>query len=202
MLSTPASFLAKRFWLLLTGMVALSLLLSACGFKLKQAQPLPFTTLYTNISENSAFGSHLRRILSVNSPNLRFVSSPEQAEVQLIQDELQRYLRELSLDPYGQVESYELKLELVFSLVDQSGQYLLAPTRLVSTRDIPNNPNATDATSQEINTLFHSMEMSLVDRLLRRLTAPDVIQAYENSLRHPDPNLVPAAQPPASATSF
>lgn len=202
MLSSPASLLAKRFWLLLTSMVALSLLLSACGFTLKQAQPLPFTTVYTNISENSAFGSHLRRILSVNSPNLRFVSSPEQAEVQLIQDELQRYVRELSLDSYGQVESYELKLELVFSLIDRSGHYLMPPTRLVALRDIPNNPNATDATSQEINSLFHSMEMSLVDRMLRRLTAPDIVQAYEHSLQNPDPDFVPAAQPPASATSF
>ncbi len=202
MLSSPTPFLAKRIWLLLSSMVALSLLLSACGFTLKQAHPLPFNTLYTNISDNSAFGSQLRRVLHANSPNLRFVSSPEHAQVQLIQDEMQRYLRELSLDAYGQVENYELKLDLVFSLIDANGDYLLAPTRLISTRDIPNSPNATEAKFQEINALFQSMEMSMIDRLLRRLTAPDVVDAYEASLRSANTDQTPQPQSPASDTSF
>lgn len=201
MLSSPASFFAKRVWLLLGGMVALSLLLSACGFKLKQAHPLPFNTLYTNISENTAFGAQLRRLLTVNSPNLRFVNTPEQAEVQLIQEQLQRSLRDLSLDPSGQVENYELKVDLIFSVLDSSGQYVLSPTQLVSTRDIPNSPNATEAKAQEINTLFESMEMSLVDRLLRRLTAPDITEAYEANQRQLNNSQAPQAHPPASATS-
>ncbi len=202
MLSPPVSFFAKRVWLLLAGMVVLSLLLSACGFKLKQAHPLPFNTLYTNISENSAFGAQLRRLLSANSPNLRFVNTPEQAQVQLIQEQLQRSLRDLSLDPSGQVENYELKVDLIFSVLDASGQYVLPPTQLITTRDVPNSPNATEAKTQEINALFASMEMSLVDRLLRRLTAPDIIEAYEANQRQLNSSPAPQAQPPASANSF
>lgn len=202
MLSSPASFIQKRFWLLICSLVMLSLLLSACGFKLKQAQPLPFNTLYTNISDNSAFGAQLKRLLLVNSPNLRLVSNPEQAEAQLIQESLRRSQRELSLDPSGQVENYELLVELVFSLSDSAGQYILPPTTLSAIRDIPNSPNATEAKAQEINALFQHMEMTLVERLLRRLSASDITTTYQALQLRSSQSSVPAAQPPATATSF
>ena len=202
MLSSPASFIQKRFWLLICSLVMLSLLLSACGFKLKQAQPLPFNTLYTNISDNSAFGAQLKRLLLVNSPNLRLVSNPEQAEAQLIQESLRRSQRELSLDPSGQVENYELLVELVFSLSDSAGQYILPPTTLNAIRDIPNSPNATEAKAQEINALFQHMEMTLVERLLRRLSASDITTTYQALRLRSSQSSVPAAQPPATATSF
>lgn len=202
MLSTLFSFFTKRSGLLCCSLLVLSLALSACGFKLKQAHPLPFTTLYTNISDNSAFGAQLRRVLSVNSPSLRFVSQPELAQVQLIQEQLQRSVRELSLDPSGQVENYELRLELVFSLIDAAGQALLPPTILSSTREIPNSPNNSEAKNQEMEALFQSMEMFLVDRVMRRLSASDITEAYEASIQSTTPSSTPRAQPPASATSF
>src|SRR3546814_5583982 len=43
--------------------VALCLFLTACGFHLKGISPLPFNTIYTNIEENSEFGSGLRRAI-------------------------------------------------------------------------------------------------------------------------------------------
>ena len=104
-ISTP------RWVMLVILALALSLLLSACGFKLKQSHNLPFNTLYTNIAENSAFGAQLRRILLTNSPNLRLAPAPEQAEVQLIELSYSRTQRELSLDPNGHVDDYELQLQ-------------------------------------------------------------------------------------------
>lgn len=202
MLSTSFSFFTKRSALLVSSLLVLSIVLGACGFKLKQAHPLPFNTLYTNISDNSAFGAQLRRVLRVNSPSLRFVSQPELAQVQLIQEQLRRSVRELSLDPSGQVENYELHLELIFSLIDASGQAILPSTVLSSTREIPNSPNNSEAKAQEMETLFQSMEMSLVDRVLRRLSASDIAEAYEASLHPQTSPPTPKAQPPASATSF
>lgn len=184
--------------------LALSLLLalSACGFRLKQSHNLPFNTIYTNVEENSSFGSRLRRLLSVNAPNLHFVSTPEAAEVQLLQLAYRRHLRELSLDPNGEVEDYELHLFMEFSLLDNKGGVLMPPTTLSVIRDIPNNPDNSYAKQIEINTLFDDMELSLVDRLLRRLSAIDVQQAYERSLQADSQPDLPRSQPPASATSF
>lgn len=196
-ISTP------RWVMLVILALALSLLLSACGFKLKQSHNLPFNTLYTNIAENSAFGAQLRRILLTNSPNLRLVPAPEQAEVQLIELSYSRTQRELSLDPNGHVEDYELQLQLQFTLIDQLGNTLLAPTTLTITRDIPNSPETVHAKQMEINSLFVDMELSLVDRLVRRLSSLEVQQAYERSQRTQDSSSAPSdQQPPVSARSF
>lgn len=181
--------------------LALSLLLSACGFRPKQSHNLPFNTLYTNVEANSNFGAQLRRILNANSPNLRLVPTPESAEVQLLQLAYNRHLRELSLDPNGEVENYELQLLMEFTLIDTQGNTLMSPTTLSVIRDMPNNPDNSYAKQIEINTLFDDMELSLVDRLVRRLSSIDVQQAYEQSLViDAAPNL-PVAQPPASATT-
>ena len=196
-ISTP------RWVMLVILALALSLLLSACGFKLKQSHNLPFNTLYTNIAENSAFGAQLRRILLTNSPNLRLAPAPEQAEVQLIELSYSRTQRELSLDPNGHVEDYELQLQLQFTLIDQLGNTLLAPTTLTITRDIPNSPETVHAKQMEINSLFADMELSLVDRLVRRLSSLEVRQAYERSQRTQDSSSAFSdQQPPVSARSF
>lgn len=196
-ISTP------RWVMLVILALALSLLLSACGFKLKQSHNLPFNTLYTNIAENSAFGAQLRRILLTNSPNLRLAPAPEQAEVQLIELSYSRTQRELSLDPNGHVEDYELQLQLQFTLIDQLGNTLLAPTTLTITRDIPNSPETVHAKQMEINSLFADMELSLVDRLVRRLSSLEVQQTYERSQRTQDSSSAPSdQQPPVSARSF
>lgn len=199
-----ATYQLPRWMKFILFVLALSLFfsLSACGFKLKQSHNLPFNTLYTNVEENSSFGARLRRILSANAPNLRLVNTPEAAEVQLLQLAYTRHLRELSLDPNGEVEDYELHLLMEFSLTDSKGDFLMPPTTLSVIRDMPNNPDNSYAKQIEINSLFDDMELSLVDRLVRRLSSIEVQQAYEKSVEVNTNTALPISQPPASATSF
>src|SRR5690554_1317459 len=110
---------------LLLVVLGASVLLAACGFRLKGATPLPFTTLYTNIAENSAFGAAMRRAITASSPRTRIVADPTQAEVRLVQLANNQRLRELSIDAEGRVEDYELNLEFIFQLVDASGHLLI-----------------------------------------------------------------------------
>lgn len=194
MLSAKTPLNVKASWVLLS-VLALSLLLSACGFHLKQAHALPFNSLYINISENSALGAQLRRIILANSPNVRLVSNPEQADVRLIQTEQQRYLRELSLDPNGNVEDYELVLRLSFMLIDRAGEPLLPTTTLVINREIPNNPEAVQAKQMEIDSVFQNMEVSMVDRILRHLSSEEVSQAYQAHVDALNADNAPAASP-------
>lgn len=165
--------------------VSLCVLMVSCGFKLKGVSPLPFDTLYTNIPENSAFGSSLRRAIVASSPNTRFVSEASQAQAKLIQLQNNQSLRELSIDAQGQVEEYELNLVFVFQLTDAQGHLLLPPTTLRSTRELPYDPTIVQAKQGEIGSLFLEMQKSLVDRVVRRLTSPDVDQAYKNSAQLP-----------------
>ncbi|MBV6305297.1 hypothetical protein KVP10_10395 [Candidimonas humi] len=187
--SAAASLPAARLWARGLACAMLCALLAACGFRLRGPVPLPFSTVYTNIAENSDFGARLRRALQASSPNLRFVSRMGDAQVRLIQISNNQSLRELSLNAQGLVEEYELNLSFVFELMDAKGNVLLAPTTLTSSQDLPYDPNQVQAKQGEIATLFLEMQKSLVDRIVRRLSSPDVIEAARKAqLSQPSQN--------------
>jgi LPS-assembly lipoprotein len=171
--------------LALFALLAGCVLLAACGFRLKGATPLPIDTLYTNIAENSSFGVAVRRAIRAASPNTRFVSDPREAQARLMQLAHNELLRELSIDAQGRVEEYELTLEFVFQLVDSAGHVILPPTSLRATRELPYDDSVVQAKQSEISVVFQQMQQSMVDRLVRHLTAPDVIAAFNNAANLP-----------------
>ena len=170
---------------LLLAVLSASVLLAACGFRLKGVTPLPFDTLYTNIAENSAFGASMRRAITAASPQTVIVADPTQAEARLIQLANNQRLRELSIDADGRVEDYELNLEFVFQLVDASGHLIIPPTTLRVVREMPYDDTMVQAKQSEITAVFQQMQQSLVDRVLRLLSAPDVYTAFENARQLP-----------------
>src|SRR5690606_17577954 len=180
--------------------VTLCLVLAACGFKMKGVSPLPFTTLYTNIAENSAFGANIRRAIIASSPQTRFVSEPADAQARLIELANNQSLRELSLDAQGRVEEYELNLEFIFQLTDAKGHVILPPTTLRSTRELPYDDSVVQAKQGEINTVFKRMQQLLIDRIVRHLASPDVREAFVQAQNLPpiDATDTPATTPPAA----
>ena len=156
----------------------LGLVLAGCGFKLRGEKPLPFTAMYTNIDANSRFGAYLRRSLKASSPTLRFVDSPQSAQVLLSQLERTQTQREVSLNAQGQVEEYELTLRLTFQLVTTGGQMLIAPSTLTATRTLPYDEANAQAKAQEMQTLYQDMETQMVSQLVRRISSDDVIAGY------------------------
>lgn len=198
---------SQRYWRGLA-CVALCVVLAACGFRLKGVSPLPFTTIYTNITDNSAFGSSMRRAVIASSPHTRFVDEPADAQVKLLQLSNHQWLHELSLNAQGQVEEYELNLEFIFQLTDAQNHLLLPPTTIRSTREVPYDPNVVQAKQGEIATVFMEMEQSLVDRIVRLLTSPDVVEAFANAESMPvDENPastapLPSSQPTPSVTPW
>lgn len=180
-LLTPSG-LSGRFstGLRLLACVGLVALLTACGFRLKGQTPLPFNTVYTNIAENSAFGAQLRRSVMAASPETRFTNDVTQAQARLTELSNTQTLEEVSISVQGQVEEYELRIEFVFQLTDKQGHVILPPTTLVATREIPYDSGALQAKQGEIGALYIEMQQSLVDRIVRRMTAPEVRAAFEN----------------------
>lgn len=203
----PLSWPSQRCWRGLA-CVALCVLLAACGFRIKGVSPLPFTTVYTNITENSAFGASMRRAVVASSPHTRFVDEPADAQVKLLQLSNNQSLHELSINAQGQVEEYELNLEFVFQLTDAQNHLLLPPTTIRSTREVPYDPNIVQAKQGEIATVFMEMQQSLVDRIVRLLTSPDVTEAFANAKSMPvDESAastapVPSTQPDPSVTPW
>ncbi|MFP5195107.1 LPS assembly lipoprotein LptE [Alcaligenes faecalis] len=184
--SSSLSVPAPRFWGLAGLMILLSVVLTACGFHLKGVAPLPFDTIYTNITDNSAFGANLRRTLSASSPQTRFVERPQDAEALLQQLSHSRNQREISINAKGQVEEYELQLTFVFELLDAKGRVILPPTTLNVIREVPYDAEAVQAKDSEIEMIFRDMEQSLINRIVRRLSSPDVTSAYHYISSQPE----------------
>ncbi len=164
-------------WLLV---VVLALAVSACGFRLQGSIPLPFDALYMKVPDNSAFGADLRRAIKAASPNTVLVddvSVPYDAALQQISET--RNAREVSLNAQGRVEEYELTLTYTFNLVSADGDIILPNTTLRAVRNLPFDDRVVQAKEGEEATLFRQMQTSLISRIVRRISAPDVAQRYE-----------------------
>lgn len=163
--------------LLRTAGLALVMLLAACGFKMRGETPLPFDSMYVNIPDNSRFGADVRRSLRASSPNTRLTDTPKEAQAILQQVNNTRGLRDVSLNAQGRVEEYELSIAFTFRLIDAKGNAIIPDTTLSAYQQMPYDDRAMQAKEDQIALLYDTMQQSLVSRLMRRLTAPDVREA-------------------------
>lgn len=168
----------QRVRMLLALGIFLCLLIAGCGFKMRGVTPLPFETMYTNIPQNSAFGSRIIRAIRASSPNTVITQDASLANAKLIQLGNERTRREVSLDAQGKVEEYELSLVFTFTLTDGQGNELIPASRLAATRQLPYSDDDSAAKAEESLKLYEDMEKSIADRLIRRITSPEVINAY------------------------
>ena len=203
----PAPHATQRFpshWLLRAVGLAAVMLLAACGFALRGVTPLPFDTLYVGIPDNTRFGADVRRALRAASPDTQLVEKPDQAQAVLQMVSNERTLREVSLNAQGRVEEYELGINFTFRLITNQGVAILPDTTLSVYREMPYDDQVVQAKQGQMESLYQSMQQSLVSRLLRRLTAADVRTAAEAAARgesHPeapvfDPNARPSNSRP------
>ncbi len=177
MMQTANLLLTPRRLLVL--LLFVCLLISGCGFKMRGQAPLPFDSLYTNVSRNSAFGIQIYRLLKASSPNTTMVDDAASAQVRLIQQSFNRTRSEVSLDFEGKVEEYELGLVFIFTMVDAKGNVLIPATRLSATRLMPYSEDDSAAKAAEMQLLYGDMEKSIADRLYRRVISEDAIERYK-----------------------
>ncbi|CAM3791028.1 LPS assembly lipoprotein LptE [Bordetella tumulicola] len=193
----------SRWWLRAVSLATV-MLLAACGFTMRGVTPLPFETLYVGIPDNTRFGADVRRAIRASSPDTKLVGTPKEAAaiLQLVAND--RSLREVSLNAQGRVEEYELGIIFTFRLITNKGIAILPDTTLSVYREMPYDDQVVQAKQAQMETLYESMQESLVSRLLRRLTAPEVHTAYAAAQRgdiNPDnpvydPNFAPSNERP------
>lgn len=192
--------LSRSRWLLRAASLAAVMLLAACGFAMRGVTPLPFDTMYVGIPDNTKFGADVRRALRAASPDTRLVDDSDQAQAILQMVRNRRSLREVSLNAQGRVEEYELGIDFTFRLITNKGIAILPDTTLSVYREMPYDDQVVQAKQGQIESLYQSMQQSLVSRLLRRLTAADVRAAAAAAERgESDPN-APVYDPNASPT--
>jgi LPS-assembly lipoprotein len=184
------------------------LLLAGCGFKMQGSTPLPFDSLHITIPQNSQFGADVRRSIRAVSPSTRLIElndikvrprdmkEDEDVESKAAQDNIkvrqvrklaqarleqlseERQTRIVALNAQGKVEEFELTLKFTFRLVNAKDQVILPDTTLTATRSMPFDERVVQAKEGEAATLFRDMQKSLVTRIVRRITAPDITQRW------------------------
>ena len=152
------------------------LLVAGCGFKMQGSVPLPFKSLHITIPQNTQFGADVRRAIQAISPDTRLIELSD-ATTKQVRELAQARLEQL--DETRQQRIVELTLKFTFRLVNAKDQVVLPATTLTATRSMPFDERVVQAKEGEAATLFRDMQKSLVTRIVRRITAPDITQRWE-----------------------
>jgi LPS-assembly lipoprotein len=171
----------------------MTLLLAGCGFKMQGVTPMPFDSLAITIPQNTQFGADVRRAIRAASPGIVIiepsaiqpsVKTVPQARLEQVSEV--RNSRIVSLNARGKPEEFELTLVYTFRLVNAKNQIILPDTTLSAARAMPFDERVVQAKEGEAVTLYRDMQKSLVARMMRRLTAPDIKERWD-TLKDPSP---------------
>jgi LPS-assembly lipoprotein len=149
-------------------MLTAALLLSACGFQLRGAAPMPFQSIYVQAAPTSPFAIQLKRMVQAGG-GTRIVERPEQAEVILqVLNELQEK-QILSLGGGGRVREFQLRYRVSFRLTDVKNREHIPKSEIVLRRDFTFNDEQVLAKEAEEALLLRDMRNDAVQQLVRRL---------------------------------
>ncbi len=154
------------------GLAGASLLLSACGFQLRQAPNFAFSSIYVAATRNSPLANELKRSIA-SSGSVSVVDEAAINSAQVVLDVLsdQREKVVVGLNASGQVREFQLRTRLKFKLRTPQGKELIPETELLQQRDISFNESAVLAKEAEENLLYRDMQTDIVQQLMRRLAA-------------------------------
>ena len=152
---------------------AAALALGACGFQLRGAPELAFTSVFVNVAESSGLGAELKRNLGALG-TLQVLGAPApQADAQVVLEILseQREKTVVGVSTTGQVREFQLRVRIRFRLRTPQGRELIPDTELMQQRDFSFNESAALAKEAEEGLMYRDMQSDIVRQLVRRLAA-------------------------------
>ncbi len=155
-------------------------LLAACGFQLRGAVQMPYSTLNIALPESNTLRAKLSRAVTAGS-NTQLVDTAKesQAILGITGDSIVKNV--LSLNSAGRVREYQLVRTVSFRVYDPLGRDLIPPGQIVIRRDITFDDSQVLSKQAEEHLLIKDMEDDLVQQLLRRLAASKPDFAPEKS---------------------
>ncbi len=154
-----------RLWI-----VAVALLLSACGFHLRGAYSLPFDTLYIAQPESSELRAIIKRNVEASTQTrITDAATEAQATLRIISDTPVK--RILSLNSAGRVREYQLIRTFVFLVANNAGGDYLPLSSIVISREMTFDDSSVLSKEAEEVLLWRDIQNDLVQQLLRRLAA-------------------------------
>lgn len=148
-------------------MLALSVMLTACGFQLRQPNPVAFKSVY--LLGSTKINSALKK--SLKDQNIQLVESAEEAELQVDLMHEENEKRILSLSGTGVVREYELYYRVEYRTKAINEPTWSLPLIMESRRDYTYNDANLLAKLTEEKRLSETMQTDVLNGILRRLSA-------------------------------
>ena len=154
-----------------TFLVAAVALAGGCGFELRRAPELQFSTLQLRGFKNdSPLARELKRSLTA-SRTTQVVEAGAGAQVVLEALSDERAKSVVASTAAGQVRELQLRARFHFRLRGANGKELLPATEILLTRDMSYNETNALAKEQEELALYAAMQNDIVAQVMRRLAA-------------------------------
>ncbi len=151
--------------------LGLSLLTTACGFKLRGHQRYAFQTLAVLPHPGGPVALELRRSLGsavrVLVPGEALTSA--QVLVEIAQEQREKIV--VGVNSSGQVREFQLRLRVKLRTRTPQGRELAPEAELVLQRDISFNESAVLAKEAEEILLYRDMQSDIVQQIMRRLAS-------------------------------
>jgi LPS-assembly lipoprotein len=149
-------------------LLAVTLLVAACGFQLRGSATLPFESIYVQAAPKSLLALQIKRAVRSGS-STRVAEQSGEAEVilQIINEVQERQI--LSLTGGGRVAEYELRYRVRFRLTDPKQREHIPADEIVLRRDYSYRDDQALSKEAEEALLFRHMRDDAVQQLVRRL---------------------------------
>jgi LPS-assembly lipoprotein len=153
-------------------LLALTLLLSACGFQLRghglKETAFAFHSIYLQVPAETPFVSGLRS--GLRNYKLTLAPSADKADVifQVVSESTDRQI--LALSGGGQVSEYELYYRVSFRLYDNQRRDWLPAGEIELQRDFNYDNSQILAMGQEEAQIYQDMYSDAIEQVLRRLS--------------------------------
>ena len=163
--ATGSATTLTRRSLLLAGV---SLLVAACGFKLRGSRSFSWTTIYLDMPANSSLRHKVKRGVEAGGVS-RVVAAADEAQLvlQVLADEKIRDI--LSLNADGLVREFRLTRSFSYLLRTAAGEQAAPPANIIVQRDMNFDDTRLLAKEREEDLIWSEMEGDLAQQLLRRL---------------------------------
>lgn len=151
--------------------LALALLLSACGFQLRGSYHLPWETVaISGVPENNELYFQIKRGIEASSLT-RVVADPKEAKASLVVLQNLQHKSILSLSAKGLVREFQLTRSFTYRVQDAQGKEILPASQIVLQRDMTFDDERIFAKEAEEAMIWREMQTDMVQQLLRRLAA-------------------------------
>ena len=162
----------RRIVFVLLVTTSASLLLSACGWRLRGSLELPDSVSHISLQGVARYSELGIAIHSAfDGTNSKLVSDPGQAKAMLTILSNRADRRVIATDGSGRASEYEVAYTLQFKLTDRAGAELIGEQTIRAKREYRFDPSNVLASDSELARLEKEMIRTGVQQMLRRIDA-------------------------------